>query len=93
MTVPTPPAGLDPLGREPTSLYPPFVDDRRRWAPFPTRHDRYIALLSALDGVELGSYDVRILHWLAGWEPWVVAAVCSLIHRARSADSDERTCS
>ena len=34
--------------------------------------------------VELGAYDVRILAWLAGWEPQICAVVAGLITRARS---------
>jgi hypothetical protein len=34
--------------------------------------------------VELGAYDLRILAWLAGWEPQVCAVVAGLITRARS---------
>ncbi|TDC58577.1 hypothetical protein E1281_01090 [Actinomadura sp. KC345] len=33
-------------------------------------------------GVELGAYDRRILDWLSGWEPEVVAVVVGLIARA-----------
>ena len=34
--------------------------------------------------VELGTYDLRILAWLAGWEPQICAVVAGLITRARS---------
>jgi hypothetical protein len=34
--------------------------------------------------VELGAYDLRILAWLAGWEPQVCAVVAGLITRASS---------
>ena len=34
--------------------------------------------------VELGTYDLRILAWLAGWEPQVCAVVAGLITRAGS---------
>jgi hypothetical protein len=33
-------------------------------------------------GVELGAYDMRVLEWLAIWEPEVVAVVAGLIARA-----------
>jgi hypothetical protein len=36
-------------------------------------------------GVTLGAYDQRILFWLAGWEPQVVAVMASLIARAHAA--------
>jgi hypothetical protein len=35
-------------------------------------------------GIELGTYDVRILAWLAGWEPQICAVIAGLITRARS---------
>jgi hypothetical protein len=41
------------------------------------------ALREALHGVELGSYDVDILNWLAVWEPATVAVVCSWLYRVR----------
>ena len=36
-------------------------------------------------GIEVGAYDARILHWLAGWEPQIVAVVAGLITRAHEA--------
>jgi hypothetical protein len=36
-------------------------------------------------GVQLGAYDVRILTWLAGWEPETVQVVAGLIGRAHTA--------
>jgi len=47
------------------------------------------ALLQAVDGVELGAYDRRILDWLAGWDTSTVAVVVSLLHRARAAGAAE----
>ncbi len=43
-------------------------------------------LRAACEGadVELGAYDLRILAWLAGWEPQICAVVAGLITRARS---------
>ena len=43
-------------------------------------------LRAACEGadVELGTYDLRILAWLAGWEPQICAVVAGLITRARS---------
>ncbi|MET7715271.1 hypothetical protein [Streptomyces sp. NPDC005407] len=42
------------------------------------------ALLAELEaaGVELGTYDLRIVEWLAGWDWPTVAVVASLIRRA-----------
>jgi hypothetical protein len=36
-------------------------------------------------GVELGAFDVRILHWLAGYEAATVQVVIGLISRAHAA--------
>lgn len=36
-------------------------------------------------GVELGAYDLRILRWLAGWEPETVQVVMGLVGRAHAA--------
>ncbi len=33
-------------------------------------------------GVQLGGYDLRIIGWLAGWEPQTCAVVAGLIERA-----------
>ena len=33
-------------------------------------------------GVQLGEFDDRILHWLAGWEPHVAAVIAGLVGRA-----------
>lgn len=33
-------------------------------------------------GVELGAFDLRILRWLAGWEPSTVQVIIGLISRA-----------
>lgn len=42
------------------------------------------ALMQTLDGLPLGAYDLRIVDWLATWEPSTVATVCSWIRRARA---------
>jgi hypothetical protein len=43
-------------------------------------------LRAACEGadIELGAYDLRVLAWLAGWEPQVCAVVAGLITRASS---------
>jgi hypothetical protein len=41
------------------------------------------ALLEALDGLQLGAYDWRIVDWLSGWEPSTVATICAWLYRAR----------
>lgn len=42
------------------------------------------ALFTELDnaGVELGTYDRRIVDWIAGWDYPTVATIASLIRRA-----------
>ncbi|MET7714666.1 hypothetical protein [Streptomyces sp. NPDC005407] len=42
------------------------------------------ALYAELDsaGVELGTYDRRIVDWIAGWDYPTVATIASLIRRA-----------
>jgi hypothetical protein len=42
----------------------------------------------ATAGVDLGAYDLRILAWLAGWEPQMCAVVAGLITRANAAGRD-----
>jgi hypothetical protein len=34
-------------------------------------------------GVSLGAYDRRVLAWLAGWEPQIIAVIAAWITRAR----------
>jgi hypothetical protein len=36
-------------------------------------------------GIRLGTYDQRMLAWLAGWDVPTVGTVASLLHRARTA--------
>ncbi|MGH3829476.1 MAG: hypothetical protein ACRDRS_03335 [Pseudonocardiaceae bacterium] len=91
MTTPPPPdpwpPGLEPLSTEPLSVHPPYTV-----APGykQDRTERYIALLTALgDGLELGSYDVEVLGWLAEEAPCIVATVCSLLCRVRAAGRRE----
>jgi hypothetical protein len=45
-------------------------------------------LLDALAGagVYLGTYDHRIVEWLAGWEPQTVAVIAGWVQRASEAD-------
>jgi hypothetical protein len=61
---------------------------RAVFAPGPGRMQppNLAMLRAACEGadVELGAYDLRILAWLAGWEPQVCAVVAGLITRARS---------
>lgn len=72
------------IPREPITEYPSgaiVYDFRKERGEDACRQ----ALRDALDGVELGSYDVDILNWLAGWEPATVAVVCSWLYRKEAA--------
>jgi hypothetical protein len=54
------------------------------WAPG-THRDRNLNRLTsaaANAGVELGSYDMRILTWLAGFEPQAVEVIAAIVDRA-----------
>jgi hypothetical protein len=91
-------AVVAPLRHEPRRIRPPFnmdgresSDDHRtgetadQWRA--RRHaDRVAALLEALDGVELGTYDRRIIEWLADWDTSTVGTIASLFYRARAVD-------
>lgn len=79
---------LPPLRREPRRVRPPF--DVGGLAELDGHQDRVDALLEALDGVELGEYDRRIVEWLAGWDTSVVGTVASLIYRARQAGGGDQ---
>ncbi len=46
---------------------------------------RMLAQAAEAAGVELGAYDDRILHWLAGWEPTTCAVLAGIVGRARPA--------
>jgi hypothetical protein len=76
-------AEMEPLDGEPLSVHPPY-----HLAPSyrQDRTERYHALLTAVgESIELGSYDVQVLGWLAEEPPCLVATICSLLHRARAA--------
>lgn len=55
---------------------------------FAKKADLERALFHALAGVELGTQDVAILSWLAGWEPDTVAVICSWMERARAQERE-----
>jgi hypothetical protein len=44
---------------------------------------RRLLLVRELSGLALGSWDERILSWLAGWEPSTVVTVAAWLHRSR----------
>ena len=85
-----------PLEREPQCIRPPF--DGSTYGPIErlaeetaeawrarVHADRVAALTEALNGVELGAYDRRILDWLADWDVSTVGTIASLFYRARLA--------
>lgn len=43
-------------------------------------------LAAAVLGLDLGAYDRGILAWLSCWDATSVAAIASIIHRARQED-------
>lgn len=79
---------VPPLRREPRRIRPPF--DVGGLAEVGGQQDRVDALLEALDGVEVGEHDQRIVEWLASWDTSVVGTVASLFYRARQAGGDAR---
>jgi hypothetical protein len=76
---------LAPLDREPVSVHAPFVSYPGGQYRHEPKEERQTALLAALGKIQLGAYDERIVHWLVGWDVPVVAAVVSLLWRARHA--------
>ncbi|MGH3686947.1 MAG: hypothetical protein ACRDRU_24775 [Pseudonocardiaceae bacterium] len=81
---------LAPLEREPVSVHAPFVTYPSGQYQHERPEERQKALLAALSGVELGAYDRRILHWLAGWDVPTAATMVSLLWRARHAATPGR---
>jgi len=78
-----------PFESEQQALGTPAV--REIYAAFQARprqgriHPGSLAMLRAAcekADVELGAYDLRILSWLAGWEPQACAVIAGLITRA-----------
>lgn len=45
-------------------------------------------LLVALDGIQLGAYDHRMIAWLAGWDTETVATICSWLLRKSAAERE-----
>jgi hypothetical protein len=50
---------------------------------FLPRDERSSILAGVLDGVEMGSWDLRIVGWLAGLDTSTALTIASLIARAR----------
>jgi hypothetical protein len=81
---------IGPLDRAPVSVHAPFVSYPGGQYRHEPTEERQAALLAVLDGAQLGAYDERILHWLAGWDVPTVATVVSLLWRARDAAAQDR---
>lgn len=75
--IPTGPIEVEPYG----AIQTPPPDAPRGTATAVLKAE----LDKALEGIELGAYDQRIVEWLAGWEAPTVTTVCSLLFRARAA--------
>jgi len=77
---------LRPLDVKPVSVRFPF-DVRQPLVRdvAAVRADYLAALHEPLAGSSLGTYDERMLIWLAGWDVPTVGTVASLLHRARAA--------
>jgi hypothetical protein len=69
------PSGYAPAGPLETSPGGPYADPSKR----------RIAFAGALNGVELGEYDERVISWLAGLDDPTCRTLVSLIWRARKA--------
>jgi hypothetical protein len=80
---------LGRLDREPVSVHVPFVSYPGGQYRHEYTEERRAVLLTALDRVEAGAYDQRIVHWLAGWDLPTAAAVVSLLWRARHAAAQQ----
>jgi hypothetical protein len=77
---------LRPFDVEPVSVRAPY-DVRRPavWDVLAVRAEYLAVLHEPLTGIPLGTYDQRMLAWLAGWDVPTVGTVASLLHRARAA--------
>ncbi len=83
-----------PLDREPRSVRHPWeaddqfahlaATDPQAWRRA-VQLDREAALREPLAGIELSEREHAVLTWLSGWDVPTVAAVVSLLHRARGA--------
>ena len=77
---------FDNSGDDSPALLPPLagpLNDRPRVSD---PADARAMLAAAVLGMDLGQYDRRIVAWLSGWDQPTVAAIASIIHRARQED-------
>ena len=83
-------AGL--TGAQPAPAQPPPVP-RRPIQAAPRGHlpatGRAQILAGALAGLELGAWDRRTLHWLAGWDTSTALTIASWITRARATTANQ----
>lgn len=73
--------GRGPYGTEQEAV----ASSRQRATGAGDQHAANLAALLAASsdaGIELGSYDHRVLKWLAGYEPQVVEVLAAIIERA-----------
>ena len=70
-----------PIQTAPLSIYPPHGEPRDLASA--TKEMRRAALEKAVQGIELGAYDRRIIEWLSGLDVSTVAVVVSLLHRVK----------
>ncbi|WP_219414166.1 hypothetical protein [Pseudonocardia nigra] len=89
---------LGPLDEAPRNIRPPFDQHRpdigdlgtERWREL-RRADAVAAIREPLAGIDLGTYDERIIEWLAHDYTPTIGAIVSLLYRARQAGRDEAT--
>ena len=74
-----------PIQTAPLSVYPPH--DEWQGPTGSTTAVLRAALEQAVQGVELGTYDKRIIEWLSGLDVPTVAVVVSLFHRVQDAEA------
>jgi len=80
------PLDLRKLDRAPVSVRAPY-DVRRphTWDLEANRLDYLAAVGEPFAGLDLGTYDDRMIAWLAGWDVSTVGTFVSLLHRVRAA--------
>lgn len=63
------------------AVYEAFDRDPGRGKMAP-HNERLLREALSAAGVDLGAYDLRIMSWLAGWEPQAVAVIAGWVQRA-----------
>lgn len=88
---------LAPIQHQPSRARPPFdvigiahqLWESEADGPDARRADRVAALLEALDGIELGAHDRRIVGWLVEWEISTVGTIASWLYRVRAVSAED----